>query len=145
VYTNQSALANYLQHSLEGADPLELTRMLYRGAVDALRGAISALAAGDVAERGRLITKSQLIVAELAAALDHDRGGELSANLAKLYDYVLHLIQNGNFEHQAAPLEEAQNLLAQLLSAWEACRPDSFPAGTPAEAESLSPSVSIAG
>ena len=107
------------------AEPVELVRMLYRGAVDALAAARESLQQADIAGRGREAGRAAAIVVELATSLDHDAGGEISRNLSRLYDYILGLILKANLEQVDAPFAEAQQLLTTLLEAWNQCRPDS--------------------
>lgn len=117
--TAQSAYQTYVETSVTVSDPLELTRMLYRGAIQSISSARRALTMNDVPQRAASLSKAQQIVAELISSLDADRGAELAHRLAQIYDYVLHLLQKGNFERQDAPLAEAERLLGTLLQAWE--------------------------
>ncbi len=120
-----NAQQSYLESSVASSDPLELTRLLYRNAISSLTKAEAAVDAGDIAARGRAVVRAQSIVAELASALDYERGGEIAPRLAQIYEYVLFLIQKGHFEQTAPPLAEARTLLESLLEAWEQCRPTS--------------------
>lgn len=107
----------YLETTVRSSDPVELTRLLYRALIDALRKAQQAHQAGDLAMRGRQAGKAQAILAELVSSLDGN--SELSGRLNRLYDYALHLIQKAVFDQDAAPFEEARRLMETLLEAWE--------------------------
>lgn len=109
----------YLESQVLTADPIELVRLLYRGALDATRAAAGHLAAGRIAERARQITKAHAILSQLSVSLDRVRGGALSHSLAELYDYMQRQLLDANLRQQAEPLREVENLLATLLDGWD--------------------------
>ncbi len=115
------AYENYLETSINTADPVELTRLLYRAAIDSLRSAAAAIREGKVADRNRQIVRGQQIVAELASSLEPESHPELALRLAQVYEYVLFLMQKGNFEQKEAPLGEAAQLLETILTGWDQC------------------------
>ena len=119
----QNGYQSYFDNEVLGADPLKLVRLMYRGALDAVRCARRHLLAGDIRERSRAITKALAIVHELSSTLDHARGGEVSKNLAGLYDYIERQLIAGNTKQIERPLIEAEQLLNTLLEAWEALTP----------------------
>jgi flagellar secretion chaperone FliS len=112
----------YLESQVLTADPMELVRLLYRGAGDAARSAIAHLAAGRIAERSRQISKAHAILSQLSVSLDHARGGALSRSLAELYDYMQRRLLEANLRQTAAPLAEVESLLTTLLEGWDQIR-----------------------
>ncbi|MBI2689776.1 MAG: flagellar export chaperone FliS [Acidobacteria bacterium] len=112
------AYKNQQDWDILGASPLELVRALYRGALQSVRTARTALANGQIRERSAAITKACMIVQELAISLDKDSGGEVAANLAELYVYMHRRLTDANIEQTDAPLAETEHLLATLLEAW---------------------------
>jgi flagellar secretion chaperone FliS len=126
----------YLESRVLTADPLELIRMLYRAALGATGRARAHLAGGRIAERSREISRAWAILGELAAALDHQRGGELSGRLAGLYAYLQERLLEANLRQKAEPLAEVEKLLKTLLEGWEGARPAvETPAGHPHQEE----------
>lgn len=117
------------------ADPVRLTQMLYRGAVDSITTARRYLKLGDIRARSRAISKTMAIVTELSLSLNHTTGGDVSKNLAELYAYTERLLIQANREQADPPLAEAERLLSTLLEAWESCIAANKPAtnGTSAE------------
>ena len=115
---------SYQEAEVLSASPLELVRLLYRGAIEAIAKARQCLAAGDIAGRSQAITKALRIVAELTLSLDHQKGAELSRTLVELYDYVQRLLIDANCRQVDSPLAEAQELMATLQAAWENCDPE---------------------
>ena len=64
------------------------------------------------------LIKAQAILAELRATLNHDVGGEHSANLDRLYEYYLRRLLQANLKKQAAPVVEVERLVRQLRDGW---------------------------
>ncbi|MNT32306.1 Flagellar protein FliS [compost metagenome] len=50
--------------------------------------------------------------------LDHEVGGEISANLESLYEYMVRRLMLANLRSDAALLAEVDTLLESLASAW---------------------------
>jgi flagellar secretion chaperone FliS len=108
----------YLETEILSASPVRLVELLYRGAIESLRGARSAVENRQIAERNRLITKGQAILAELALSLNHERGGQLSKELVELYDYMQRRLNEANANQSGEPLDEVCRLLETLLEGW---------------------------
>lgn len=109
----------YLESRIESANPIELVRLLYQGAMTAVRDARKHLAAGQIAARSRAISRAYAIVAELTASLDHRAGGELSLRLATLYGYMQRRLLEANVQQADPPLAEVLGLLTTLGEAWD--------------------------
>ena len=118
MYANANAA--YQESRVLSANPVELTRMLYEGASDAVRDARWHLAAGRIAERSRSINKACGILAELIGSLDRERGGAIAERLGQLYDYMYARLIEANRRQADAPLAEVLGLLTTLTEAWEA-------------------------
>ncbi|HME07302.1 MAG TPA: flagellar export chaperone FliS [Bryobacteraceae bacterium] len=112
---------SYLENEIMSADPLKLVELLYRGAIGAIHSARVHLVKREIRQRSKAITKAQLIVIELAQSLDPKHDPNLTAQLARLYQYIGQLLVDANVRQQDAPLAEASQLLNTLLEAWEQC------------------------
>jgi flagellar protein FliS len=108
----------YVEDEILTAGPVKLVQMLYLGAMDAVADARARLAAGDIKGRSAAVTKAVGILAELSSSLDHERGGELSASLAALYDFAQRRLLAGNQKQADLPLAEAERILQTLREAW---------------------------
>lgn len=135
---NPYASPSSLECEVLQADSIGLIRLLYRGALESVRGAKEALAAGDPLERSRHISRATSILAELMLSVNREAGGELAANLIELYDYLIRLLVQAHTEQTEQPLLEAAKLLQTLLEAWDGI---ATPAAPP-PAEPLPASVS---
>jgi len=114
----QSAHDTYLESRVLSADPLELVRLLYQGAIAAVKDARHYLAQGKILERSRAISKACGILIELTTGLDHARGGEIAGRLASLYDYLQKRLLEANFQQSDGPLAEVLGLLMTLAEGW---------------------------
>jgi flagellar protein FliS len=109
----------YLETRILSADPVELINIFYEYAILYVQEARDNLARKDIAARSKAIVKAISIVSELEAALDHSAGGEISANLARLYVYIRGRLMAANVKQQDAPLAEVESLLKTLAEGWK--------------------------
>jgi flagellar secretion chaperone FliS len=117
----------YLEGRILSAEPLELVRMLNQGCTVAVKDARRQLAAGKIEARGRAVVKAWEILAELAGALDHEQGGDISFRLGQLYDYMQRRLLEANMQQSDGPLVEVLSLLATLSEAWDGLKPAAKP------------------
>lgn len=114
-----AAYQNSQDLNVLSASPVELVRLLYRGAIGAVRTARENLEQGDIRGRSRQITKACSIIEELTVSLDKGRGGKVAADLAELYVYMHRRLIEANIEQIGGPLVEVEKLLQTLLEAWQ--------------------------
>lgn len=109
-----------LETQVLGASPERLITLLYQGARAAIGQARIHLQEGRIAERGMAISKAIKIVDEgLKTGLNMEAGGEIAANLAQLYDYIVRTLLTANLKANAEQLDIADRLLADLAEAWQ--------------------------
>lgn len=85
-----------VQAQVTEASPHRLIQMLMQGGLDRIYQAKGAIEFGRIAEKGELIGKSIAIIGGLREALDHEVGGDLSANLDRLYEYMIRRLTEAN-------------------------------------------------
>jgi|YNPBryBLVA2012_1023415.scaffolds.fasta_scaffold00048_30 flagellar protein FliS len=119
----------YLESKILSADPLELIRILYQAALEAVAEARRCLAEGDIPGRSRQISRAHGILTELALSINHEAGGALSRSLAELYDYMQRRLIEAHLNQSDPPLSEVAGLLGTLLEGWRQCRPEAEPLG----------------
>lgn len=113
-----------VESGVMSASPHQLIVMLFDGAQASIRAAKMHMEDGNISAKGQAISKALNIVNNgLAAALDHERGGELSERLGSLYDYVARLLLRANLRNDQAALDEAAHLLEDIGSAWREIAP----------------------
>lgn len=93
--------------------------MLYHAGQHSVAEALRSLEHGDIPGRSREINKAAEIIMELVGALDPAHGGQLSARLAGLYEYLLQLLIEANVRQSAEPLCEVARLLGTVGEAWD--------------------------
>jgi flagellar protein FliS len=112
----------YLEQQAATATPAELTAMLYSGAVARVLAAMEMLNERDYEGARARLLRTQEIVLELRCSLDHGAGGQIAANLDRLYDFAYHKLIRAVVDRDAAPASEALTVLVSLRDAWrEAC------------------------
>ena len=109
----------YLEAEILTAEPIELVRVLYRGALDSVHDARACLAEGDIPGRSRAVAKASGIIRELALSISPASAPALARNLNELYDYIGRRLLTAHAEQSDAPLAEVAGLLATMADAWE--------------------------
>ena len=113
-----------VESGVMSASPHQLIVMLFDGVQAAIRTARLHMQAGNVAEKGKAISKALDIVnMGLSAVLDHERGDELAGRLEQLYAYVSRLLLRANLHDDERSLDEAAALLEEIGSAWREIGP----------------------
>ena len=118
----------YVTDSIVTAGPAQLVLALYDGALGAIERARAILVlrahdahSGIEAVHTQLV-KAQRIVTELRVTLDHERGGDIAANLGGLYDFCLRYLVEANLTKDPAKLPPVTDVLRGLRQAWaQAC------------------------
>ena len=122
AYSSNSSLAAYRSVAAHGgvaaADPHRLILMLLDGALERIAGARGAMENGATEAKNRLLHRAVSIVSELRASLNMDKGGEIAANMADLYDYSGKQLLRANVENRPELLDEIAHLLREIRSAW---------------------------
>ena len=97
-----------------------LVVLLYDGALARLGRAESALADGRRHDAAKALSSAFAIVSELRSALDLAQGGEIAADLTRLYGFVLDRVAQANANRDVASVREARSVLAKLKEGWDA-------------------------
>jgi len=108
----------YIKHRVQTASPVELIRILYQAALQAMDEAVRALHSGDILARGRAVTKIIEILSELRIALRYDVQPEYCNTLAGLYGYMQTQVIRAHSEQSESPFQEVSRLLQTLLEGW---------------------------
>jgi flagellar protein FliS len=101
------------------ADPGRLVLLLLDGAIRFLRQARGALQRGDVGQFAQAQSRAHAIIGALADSLDLEVGGEMAANLAALYDFMLRHLTQGLIARDPAHLERVLGLVQTLREGFE--------------------------
>ena len=126
---NTSGVQSYqnigVESAVMNASPHQLIVMLFDGAHSALIRARLFLDAGHLAEKGLALSKAINIIDNgLKSALNMEAGGELSINLASLYEYMVRRLLIANLHNDVEAIVEVENLLNNIADAWNQIGPN---------------------
>lgn len=108
------------QAQVGDASPHRLIQMLMEGGMSRLAQARGAIQHGQVAVKGELISKAIGIIGGLRESLDLQQGGEVAANLDRLYEYMVSRLVEANLSNDVALIDEVAGLLRNVKSGWDA-------------------------
>jgi flagellar protein FliS len=100
------------------ADPHTLITKMFDGALKRIAQAKGAVQRRETANKGEHLNRAIAIIGGLEACLDHDNGGELSQNLASLYEYMNLRLVEANINDDIGKLDEVSQLLLEIRGAW---------------------------
>ncbi|UVC31241.1 flagellar export chaperone FliS [Pantoea sp. SOD02] len=127
MYTNKGKSA-YTAVSLDsqvaGATPHQLITMLFDGAINAMRRAEIYFQQGNIARRGEMISRAINIIDNgLRAGLNHEVGGQIPADLERLYEYVSRNLLEANLNKSGEKLPQLITLMVEMAETWKAIDP----------------------
>ncbi len=118
----------YQEVEFATADRGRILLAMYDGGLRFLTGAKVALEAGDYDAFGHNLGRTQAIVAELLHTLDHEVGGEIAANLDRLYRFLLEHLIEANLQKSARHVVDAQRILGIVADGYRQILAQGLPA-----------------
>ena len=117
-----------LETGIMSATPHQMLTLLFSGVKTAITMARHHMLCGEIAAKGRAISKAINIIDNgLKNSFDTGAGGTegaaLIANLLALYDYIGKRLMLANLRNNPDLLDEAQALLDNISSAWQEIDP----------------------
>ena len=109
---------SYQKVEVETNDPIKLVIMLYEGAINFTEKAKKRMMDNKVADKGILITKVMAIVDELHSSLNMEQGGEVAANMNRIYHYIRERLTDANMKNDPSILTEVIRHFRVLKDAW---------------------------
>lgn len=124
------AAEHYLRDRVLTASPAQLTDLLFEGAAAAIRGAVRLQEQGEFGPALPKILKAQRILLELRTSLDHAAGGQLAADLDRLYAFAYSSLVRANSARDPRGTRAALDVVEGLAGAWRqsCCGPVPAPA-----------------
>ncbi|WLT06799.1 flagellar export chaperone FliS [Gilliamella apis] len=108
-----------LETSVSQASPHQLIVLLFDGALNAIRLAELYIQKGNIAGKGKAISKAINIIDNgLKSCLDLKQGGEIAENLDQLYQYISQQLVFANLHNDAQILQTCFDLLNNIAQAW---------------------------
>jgi flagellar protein FliS len=106
------------QTQLTDASPHKVIQLLMAGAIDRLIK-VSALMENQAGGYHDMLSNSIDIILALNSALDMEKGGEISANLNALYDYMQLQLVQANIENDHKKVDEVIELIKKIKDGWD--------------------------
>ena len=138
---------SYKAQSVQTASPGKLVLMLFDGYLRFTTAAKNSFNEEDLTKKNEGINnnliRAQNIVTELQSSLDMSVPGELPGTLYRLYDYVLHQLQQANLQKNPEPISEADKVISELREAWAEMLIQNPTDGSSAPSDSSTVSISL--
>ena len=115
-----SQLAAYKDNAISTENKGRLIVLLYEGAIKFMKLAVKELEAGNLQAKGQYINRAADIITELNAILDMEQGGEIAANLRKLYLFMNNRLAEANIKRDPNMIRDVIKLMDELNQSWRA-------------------------
>lgn len=112
------ALKNYRAAETLGSTQLNLILQVYDGALGALNRATGAYQAKQLDRGYNELEKARRFVTHLYTTLNLEEGGEVAANLARLYAFVISEIDSVQATKDLEHLEKIADVLRNVRDGW---------------------------
>lgn len=111
-------LSAYQRNSVQGKSGVGLVVALYDGLLSALYKGAVAMKNGDIEGRTKNLNQAMRIAGHLQATLDHEKGGEVAANLHRYYTVLITEVLRACSLSDHTILEREIANAASLAEAW---------------------------
>lgn len=119
---NHEAYGTYHAVNLEAqtarASPVELVLVLTDGLLEELARARAHIVNRRYELKAKSLNKCTEIINGLSSSLDYDAGGEVVANLGRLYDYCAGRLYRSGVDLDPAIIDEVVGLLTTIKKGW---------------------------
>jgi flagellar protein FliS len=120
---NMEAYGDYHATNLDAqtsrASPIELVLVLTDGLLDELARARGHIVGKRYEQKAQSLDKCTQIINGLASSLDFEQGGEVVANLGRLYDFCAARLYRAGVEMDPAIIDEVVGLLTTIRTGWQ--------------------------
>ena len=113
------AAQHYMQTQVRSSSPLELVVMLYDGILRQTAAAVDAMARKDIRARREAISKSLAIISELQSTLNMEQGGDIAAQLDRLYSWMTESLMQATMTQDPGPIHDVRRILETLRDGWQ--------------------------
>ncbi|MFW5631040.1 MAG: flagellar export chaperone FliS [Acetivibrio ethanolgignens] len=107
----------YKNNTIQTASPAELTLMLYEGAIKFANIALMAMEKGDIQKAHDNIVKTENIIMEFRATLDHKY--PVWEDFDRVYDYIYRRLVEANMKKDKEIMEEALGYIREMRDTWK--------------------------
>lgn len=133
MHAANSLSRRYTAAQVASVDRHRLLLLVFDGGLMFLGRARAALDAGDTLRFAEAISKSQAVIAELLGTLDHQQGGDIAKELARLYEFMQYHLTEANVLRSVQHVDDVERLLGVIAGAYrEIIERPAAAAGSPA-------------
>jgi flagellar protein FliS len=119
----QEAYGSYHAVNLDAqtarATPVELVLMLTDGLLDELARARGHIVGKRYEQKANSINKCIEIINGMSSSLDLDQGGEVVANLARLYEFCAARLNSAGVSLDPAMVDEVVRIITTIRQGWQ--------------------------
>lgn len=115
-----------LSRQIQEASPAQLHAMLLGIGQKFLKLAITAMQEQDIPSKSRHLSRVSEIILELESRINHEAGGELAANLSRIYSWWNDVLFDASQKNQPDRLVPLLNQMADMQISWETLHKDSI-------------------
>lgn len=115
---NEHAAHTYKQQQVNTASPAKMVYMLFEKTLSRLQEAQNAIERNDIQARCNANCSAQELIAHLSGTLDMEQGGEIAANLERLYTHCMIRLMDVDRHNDPEAAEEVIKLLTPLRDSW---------------------------
>ncbi|MGL6315317.1 flagellar export chaperone FliS [Vibrio sp. WXL103] len=123
MFSEETGFEAYQQVDVEAqaaaASPYQLVLMMIEGFLDTLTRAEAHMDAKRVREKGESIARCLDIIGGLNSALDMDRGGEMAAQMNRLYDFCSLRLFEASTQNDPTKLSEVRTVMTNIQEGWQ--------------------------
>ena len=109
--------------TLAEATPHQVVKVMLDAVLSRISEASGHIERGEIQAKGEKIGKALGLIEALMLGLDKDRGGELAANLERLYDYSSRTLLKAQQESRIDLLKEVSALVREIKIGWDGIAP----------------------
>jgi flagellar secretion chaperone FliS len=118
LVSHHSSAGQYQQAQFATADRGRLLLLMFDGALRFLAQAEDGLRNDRVEEFVAQLGRAQAVIAELLHTLDHKAGGEIAAQLDRLYRFMLEHLVEANVRKSPRHVAEVRNVMAIIADSY---------------------------
>ncbi len=113
-----AAADQYLLQKINGASTEQLVAMLLEGAQRFLGQAVLHMERKDIPAKAMAVNRVSAIIEELIVWVNQEDGGELGANLLRIYDWWLSELFEGSQKNQKERLDYISKQMGEMRTTW---------------------------
>lgn len=113
-----------IKDDLAVADPHRVIQLLMQGALENMAKAKGAIERKDFASKGQTIGKAIAIISALRSSLDMSVAGDISGNLADLYEFMIDHLTLASRDQNISKVDDVIEIMLTIKSAWDQIPPE---------------------